>query len=60
MLELWGMQNIPSLPSLLGSLWPGVVEPDRALSMGETELNYAFVSLLFFHLNSVLMLNWIV
>ena len=26
MLELWGMQNTLSLPSLPGSLWPGVVE----------------------------------
>ena len=24
-LELWGMQNTPSLPSLSGPLWPGVV-----------------------------------
>ena len=23
-LELWGMQGTPSLPSLLGPLWPGV------------------------------------
>ena len=42
MLELWGM---PSRPS---SLWPGVVAPDRALSIGLIELN------------CVLMLNWIV
>ena len=34
MLELWGMRNTPSLPSLPGPLWPGVVAPDRALSMG--------------------------
>ena len=34
MLELWGMQSTPSLPSLPGPLWPGVVAPDRALSMG--------------------------
>ena len=33
-LELWGMWSIPSLPSLPGPLWPGVVAPDRALSMG--------------------------
>ena len=25
MLELWGMWSTPSLPSLLGPLWPGVV-----------------------------------
>ena len=34
MLELWGMQSTPSLPLLLGPLWPGMVAPDRALSMG--------------------------
>ena len=38
MLELWGMWNTPSLPSLPGPLWPGVVAPDRALSMGWIEL----------------------
>ena len=27
-------QTKPSLPSLPGPLWPGVVAPDRALSMG--------------------------
>ena len=32
-LELWGMWSTPSLPSYPGSLWPGVVAPDRALSM---------------------------
>ena len=33
-LELWGMRNTPSLSSLPGPLWPGVVAPDRVLSMG--------------------------
>ena len=47
MLELWGMQSTPSLLSLPGSLWPGVVALDRVLSMGQIELN------------CVLMLNWI-
>ena len=47
MLELWGMWNTFSLPLLRGSLWPGVVAPDKVLSMGQIELNY------------VLMLNWI-
>ena len=37
-LELWGMRSTPSLPSLPGPLWPGVVAPDRALSMGWIEL----------------------
>ena len=43
MLELWGMQSIPSLPSLPGPLRPGVVAPDRVLSMGQIELNYVFM-----------------
>ena len=34
MLELWGMQSTSSLPLLPGPLMPGVVIPDRALSMG--------------------------
>ena len=34
MLELGGMWSTSSLPLLPGSLWPGVVAPDRALSMG--------------------------
>ena len=33
MLLLLGMQSTHSLPSLPGSLWPGVVAPDRVLSM---------------------------
>ena len=37
MLELWGMQSTPSLPSLPGRLWPGVVAPERVLSMGQIE-----------------------
>ena len=39
MLELWGMWSTPSLPSLPGPLLPGEVAPDRALSMGQIELN---------------------
>ena len=33
-LGLWGMRSTHSLPSLPGPLWPGVVAPDRALSIG--------------------------
>ena len=33
MLGLWGMWSTPSLPQLLGQLWPRMVAPDRALSM---------------------------
>ena len=38
MLDLWGMQSNPSLPSLLFPLGPRVVAPDRVLSMGQIEL----------------------
>ena len=47
MLELWGMQSTTPLPSLPVPLGPGVVAPDRVLSMGQIGLN------------CVLMLNWI-
>ena len=43
MLELRGMQSTPSLPSLLGQLWLGVVAADRDLSMGQIELNYVLI-----------------
>ena len=36
-LEVWEMQGTPSLLLLPSSLWPGVVAPDRALSMGYIE-----------------------
>ena len=37
-LELWGIGSTPSLPLLPGPLWPGVVSPDRVLSMHQIEL----------------------
>ena len=37
-MEIWEMWSNPSLPSLPGSLWLGVVAPDRVLSMGQIEL----------------------
>ena len=43
MLELWGMRCTPSLPLLPGPLWPGVVAPDRVLSMGQIELNCVLI-----------------
>ena len=39
MLELWGMWNTLSLPSLLGPLSTSVVELDRVLSVDQIELN---------------------
>ena len=44
MLELWGMWSTPSLPSLPGPLWPGVIAPD----MGKIELNRASFTMLIF------------
>ena len=38
MMELWGMQSTPSMPSLPGPLRPGVVAHDRVLSKGQIEL----------------------
>ena len=43
MLELWGMRSTPLLPSLPGSLWPGVITPDRVLSTSQIELNCVFM-----------------
>ena len=37
MLERWGMQSTPSLPSLQGPLWSGEVAIDRVLSMGQNK-----------------------
>ena len=34
MLELYGMRYTPSLLSLPGPHWPGVIKPDRVLSIG--------------------------
>ena len=48
MLVLLGMHSTPSLPSLSGTLLPGEVALDRALSMGQIKLN------------CVLVINWIV
>ena len=45
MLELRGKRSYPSLPSISGPLWPGVVAPDKGSMYG---LNRT---------NSILMLN---
>ena len=44
-LKLMGMWSTLSLPLLPAPLWPGVVEPDRVLTIGQIEL--------FGHLNCV-------
>ena len=51
MWELRGMGSTSSLTSFPGLLWPGVVDPDRVLSMGQMELNHGFESLQFLYLN---------
>ena len=40
MLDLWEVQSTHLLPSLPGPLWPGMVAPDRVLSMGQIELTF--------------------
>ena len=66
MLELWGMQSTPSLPSLPGPLRPRVLAPDRVLSIGQIELNCVLMlnwivwNRTVFDIGTVLMLNWIV
>ena len=42
-LELWRIRSAPSLPSLPGPLWSGVVVPDRSLSIGQIGLNYVLM-----------------
>ena len=37
------MQSTPSLPSLPGPLWLGVVAHDRILSMDQIRLNREFI-----------------
>ena len=38
MLRLWGIWSTPYSSLLTGPLWPGVVAPDRVLSMCQVEL----------------------
>ena len=38
MLELWGMWNTPSFPSLPDLLKPEKAEPDSVLSIGQIQL----------------------
>ena len=45
MLELWGMWSTPSLSLLPGPLWPGLIAPDKVLSMGQIELNCTYTKL---------------
>ena len=66
MTEFGGILSTPSLPSLPGPHWPGVVALDRVLSMGQIELNCVHIQNWIvwnknvLTLNYVLVLNWIV
>ena len=66
MLELCGMWSTPTLPLLPGPLWSRMVAPDRALSMGQIELNGVLMlnwivwNGTVFEIETILMLNWIV
>ena len=66
MLEFWGMRSTPSFPSLPGPIWPGLVTPDRVLSMSQKQLpcvlmqNWIVWDRTVLYLNSVLFLYWIV
>ena len=66
MLELWGMWNTSSLPSLQCPPWLGVVALDRVLSMGQRELNCVLLlhwitwNRTVFDIETVLTLNWII
>ena len=47
MLQFWGIRNIPLLSSLSGPLWPGVITPDRFLSVSQIELNCVMMNWIF-------------
>ena len=47
MLDFWRMESTSLLPSLSGPLWPGLVAPDRVLSMGQIELIDSLTSRVF-------------
>ena len=66
MLELWGMLSTPSLPSISGPLWPGVVARDSVLSICQIELNYVLIlnrivwNRTVFDIETIPSVNWIV
>ena len=57
MLERWGMWSTPSLSSLPGPLWPGVVAPDKGPSYGLNRTKLWLVFTVFIHLDCVFMPN---
>ena len=58
MLELWGMQSTPLLPSLPGPLWPVVVAPEKGPIYGLNRTKLWFLDFtVFLDLNGIFMLN---
>ena len=53
MLELWGMRSTPSLPSVPGQLWTGVVVPDKGLINGLNSSNSILILNCLSKLNSL-------
>ena len=45
MQERWGMWSTSLFPLLPGPLWPGVVAPDKVLSVGQIELECKYAKL---------------
>ena len=58
-LKLWEMRSTFSLPSLPGSLWPGVVALEKGPIYGLNRTKQWFLEFtgFFLHLNCVFMLN---
>ena len=55
------MWSIFSLPLLPGSLWPGVVAPDKALSLHTyAKLYYFNITALIFKLRTYVKLNYLI
>ena len=59
MQKLWGRQSTPSLPSLPGSIWPGVVASDRVQSMDNRIKLSTNAKLYCLKYNCFCMLHWI-
>ena len=60
MMKLWEMRSISLLSSLLGTLWPGAVAPDKIPIYGLNRTKQLLAFTVFIHLNCVFVLNWVV
>ena len=54
-LELWKMRSTPSLPSIPGPLWPGVVAPHWVLSMGYLLISFFLNFYLFIYFDDIIL-----